>query len=395
MTKKGGKVARFDRGLIQRMHETQDGFLKGDGYVTRTGVFTYVNADGSLRKELRHPSDVLTLESMESMKMIPLTNGHPARLVTPDTAKQVQVGHVGENIRPDGELVLASVMITDGDTIQSVLAGKQQLSLGYETDLMEEAGEYEGQRYDFRQTNIRYNHLALVDTARAGDKARLKLDEADAIEIEDRKDGKPPKHQQKERRMKTYTIDGIDYEAAPEVINHVKGLQRKLTGTEQRADTLEKEKDDQKTRADKAEAERDEARDKLKKHEDGMPDTIKNAVSARVDLIESARPFLDDEAKKKLDGMTDREIKEAVVQTKYPDAKFDGKDDAYVDARFDSVVEDGADDGNGGSDDSTGSQRKDAGKGAHGGKGNRGDAASAQEKMMERMRKAHEDKKDQ
>ncbi len=77
-------VKRFDIGnLIEYVYETKDGFLKGDGVVTRTGVFTYVNADGSLRKELRHPSDVLSLNSMHSMKMIPITNNHPTDFVTP------------------------------------------------------------------------------------------------------------------------------------------------------------------------------------------------------------------------------------------------------------------------------------------------------------------------
>ena len=39
----------------------------------------------------------------------------------------------------------------------------RELSCGYYCDLDETPGEYEGQRYDARQRNIRGNHLALVE----------------------------------------------------------------------------------------------------------------------------------------------------------------------------------------------------------------------------------------
>ena len=58
------KTIRFDAGNIIKITETKEGFLKGDAILTRTGVFTYVNADGSLRKELRHPDDVFVLDSL-------------------------------------------------------------------------------------------------------------------------------------------------------------------------------------------------------------------------------------------------------------------------------------------------------------------------------------------
>ena len=42
---------------------------------------------------------------------------------------------------------------------------------------------YNGEPFDFRQTNIRYNHLAIVDEARAGPEARIVLDGEDAVLI--------------------------------------------------------------------------------------------------------------------------------------------------------------------------------------------------------------------
>ena len=68
-------VARYDQGEIKACADfTNEGFLKCDAIVTRTGVFFYKNPDGTIRKELRHPDDVLQEESLQTMKMIPLTN---------------------------------------------------------------------------------------------------------------------------------------------------------------------------------------------------------------------------------------------------------------------------------------------------------------------------------
>ena len=42
-----------------------------------------------------------------------------------------------------------------------------------------------GMGYDFIQRNIRANHVAIVDRARAGDSARIRLDSADAVLVEE------------------------------------------------------------------------------------------------------------------------------------------------------------------------------------------------------------------
>src|SRR4030042_1892481 len=59
------------------MTKTSEGFLKGVVKVTKIGVFQYRNADGSIRKELRHPNDVFSYNSLQSLKMIPITDLHP------------------------------------------------------------------------------------------------------------------------------------------------------------------------------------------------------------------------------------------------------------------------------------------------------------------------------
>ena len=58
-------------------------------------------------------------------------------------------------------------------------AGLKELSLGYNLDLEETPGVWNGQQYDAIQRNIRINHLALVQEARAGERARLNIDSRD------------------------------------------------------------------------------------------------------------------------------------------------------------------------------------------------------------------------
>lgn len=55
-------------------------------------------------------------------------------------------------------------------------SGLRELSLGYSLDLDETPGVWNGQPYDAIQRNIRINHLALVEKARAGEQARLNID---------------------------------------------------------------------------------------------------------------------------------------------------------------------------------------------------------------------------
>jgi len=107
------------------------------------------------------------------MRMVPVTNGHPPELfVDVNNAKQLSIGHLGENIQPDGKFVIAPLLITTRDGVDAVGAGRIEWSCGYELDLIKEEGIWNGvEPYDSRQTNIIYNHLALVDEARAGHEA--------------------------------------------------------------------------------------------------------------------------------------------------------------------------------------------------------------------------------
>src|SRR5262249_40249598 len=144
---------------------------------------------------------------------------------------------------------------------------------------MEEAsGEWNGERYDAIQRNIRGNHVALVDVARAGPEARVRMDAAVMVETPK---GAPPVPQ--ETQTMKFRIDGVEYE-----------------GSDQVAQALEKDRDKRKAKLDEAEA----AAKKFQAERDTLQAKL-DAANAELDGIRKAkaaeaRKALEVEAKKHL-----------------------------------------------------------------------------------------------
>lgn len=176
------QVRRFDLGQITSVERTPQGFLKVPGFATRIGVFVYLDGAGTVRRELRHPDDVFDPESLATLKYAPVTLEHPPSMVTPENVKQYTVGHSTERVEVNRNLVETDLIIEDEKAISAVIDnGMRELSSGYNADLEEERGDFNGAQYDYRQRNIRYNHIAIVKKGRAGPEARLRLDSADAV----------------------------------------------------------------------------------------------------------------------------------------------------------------------------------------------------------------------
>ena len=138
--------------------------------LTRVGIFEYRRPDGSIRRELRLPEEVFAQESLASYKGKPVILTHEAGMIDSDNVQQEQIGTILSEGTQDGDNVRAQISIHDARKLDY---GLRELSLGYSLDLEEVPGEWQGQPYDAIQRNIRVNHLALVEKARAGDSARL------------------------------------------------------------------------------------------------------------------------------------------------------------------------------------------------------------------------------
>ena len=357
------EIRRFDNidhseWMTTPFERTTEGFLKGRAIVTCCGVFTYKRADGTLQRELRLPEEVFALATLESLKLKPVTLNHPTELVTPENADMLQVGSLGDNPSctnqeyngngeptdwkklTDGLNVAVDMIITKKDAIDAVINGKQGLSMGYTCDIeiAEPGSTWCGVEYDYIQRNIKYNHCAIVDAGRAGDNAKIELrvDSADAV-LEDKlvtKDGGT-------KMLKKINLDGIDYEAEESVIkalntekkradDAVAELSKFKEDSAKELSVMTAERDTQKERADKAEE------DLAKAKAEALDSTkLDEAVNARIDLYKNAEKA----GVEVKNDMKDADIKKAVIAKVFPKANLDGKDSAYIDARYDATVE--------------------------------------------------------
>ncbi len=168
------RVIRLDSMPLNRASFTEEGYLVDTPIVTSTGIFEYTNHDGSLRRELRLPEEVFDRGSLASYEGKPVIITHDAGLVTKDNVAENEVGTILTKGFRDGDNVRAKIIIHDTDEMKA--SGLKELSLGYNLDLDETPGVWNGERYDAVQRNIRINHLALVREARAGEQARLNID---------------------------------------------------------------------------------------------------------------------------------------------------------------------------------------------------------------------------
>lgn len=346
---------------------TNEGFLRGRAIVTSIGVFTYKRKDGTIQRELRLPEDVFSAETLNSMKLKPVTLNHPTELVTQDNAKELQVGSLGDNPSwtkewhdrnweevTDGINCAIDMMITRKDAIDAILNGKQALSMGYTCDLevAQPGATWCGVEYDFIQRNIRYNHCAIVDSARAGDNAKIELraDSEDAVleYMVTKSDGGT-------KMLKKINLDGIDYEAEETVIKALHAQMERADKAEKDACGTKKELDKAISDAKKAkeelekklsevEAEKDTAKEKadgLEKDLEELKKTsmdskkIDEMVNAKIDLLHNA-----EKAKVEVkEDMSDMDIKKAIILSKFQNANLDGKDDVYIQARYDATIE--------------------------------------------------------
>ncbi len=163
-----------------RTYFTEEGYLVDHPVLTSVGIFEYRNPDGTVRRELRLPEHVFAENSLKTYRGKPVIITHSAGKISKDNVDQEQIGTILSDGYQDGDDVRAEIIIHNTDAMKA--CGLKELSLGYNLDLVDEPGEWNGQPYDAVQTNIVINHLALVASARAGDQAHLNIDGSDGAD---------------------------------------------------------------------------------------------------------------------------------------------------------------------------------------------------------------------
>lgn len=174
-----------DRLTLDAPRRTSDGYLAVTAHAARTGAYEYSGRDvdpenkNGLRDQsvvhvARDATDVFDKASLGSFVGKPITDDHPTQPVTSanwrDHARGIVMGAA-----KDGERVGFELAFLDASTIAKIDAGKVELSNGYSCDL--QFGDFmasDGTKCQARQTNIRGNHVALVDRGRAGSECAIR-----------------------------------------------------------------------------------------------------------------------------------------------------------------------------------------------------------------------------
>lgn len=320
------RVRRIDLGNLQKPVKRADGSMIVQARFTRSGVFEYRKPDGSIQREYRAPEQVFSKESMDSFKLVPFTNDHPPEMLNPTNAKQYTAGFTGQDVHRDGIWMVGSIAITDAGAVNDLEAGKNQISNGYDCDLVMTPGvSPEGEHYDCMQTNIGGNHVALVWNARAGSDAAVRMDAAIC-----------DSNEQQGNKENVMNLE--------QALAALAAAQKENGALTVRCDTAEKALEAVKKEADKQTARADSLDEELKKEKKAHTDAVSAApakVRARMALEQKAAQLLGDKAKSlKLDAAdtTDDAIKLAVIK-EVTGTDCAGKSPAYIEARYDAAIE--------------------------------------------------------
>lgn len=169
--------AYYGSKISENMTETKpDNFLICFNVpIARTGWYEYLASEVGLEgndivKIYRSPEDVFDKKAIASFNGKIVTDNHPPELLTPDTAELYTKGAI-QNVRQSSEepdLLLADLIIYNRGLIDEIKNnGKREVSCGYEYILVPNGdGTYS-------QKNILGNHVAVVDSGRAGDRVAI------------------------------------------------------------------------------------------------------------------------------------------------------------------------------------------------------------------------------
>lgn len=297
-----------------------NGFLRVTGKAARTGVYQYLASELGLTD--RAPNDVVNVyrpadevfnaDSLASYANVDVTNEHPTELVNAKTYKAVSVGHV-VSASQDGDFVDVEMVIKDASAIAEIEAGKSQLSPGYTAVYVQENGTSPtGEPYEFKQTGIDVNHVALVKRGRGGAQVRI-----------DDNQGVPTMY--KLMLDSGQTLEVADEASAKLVTDAMKDMAKKVTDAE--------------ATAAKAEAERDAMAEKLDVEKAKTTDA---AIAERVEQIATVRANAvkivgDSFTCESVDSMT---IQREALAAKRPTVDWSTKSDVYVQASFDAALDD-------------------------------------------------------
>jgi hypothetical protein len=270
-------------------------------------------------------------------------------LIYPENAQDFVAGAVGDEINvindiPElpwvrGPFVRVTGSVYRADALDALNDGSHELSCGYDCDIVKESGTTpEGERYDCIQTNIVYNHLAIVPRGRAGIAAQLRYDSAD-VAYQARLFNYKPTHQQPEVivKKKFTRLDGLTI--TEDQVELAKAFRSDMEEVAAAMDEVEKKADEcmtgmeKKVDADDMQAKLDAMQEKHDAEFGMLKDLLQKLLGSEGD---------DDEKEIKLDSVDDLEKAKTLFNQRrldwHKDRKhLEGLAEAHKVEKFDSM----------------------------------------------------------
>ncbi len=147
-----------------------------DNKIAKAGVFDYLGREisDSLPEtevyKVYRPWEELE-KSAKDFEGMPVKFGH--EWVQPEK-RDIKIGAVSGEVKLEEPYLVADIKIYDKGAIEEITnKGIVDLSPGYKAYYKKEAGEYNGEKYEFKQEDIKYNHLAVVENGRSGKEVKI------------------------------------------------------------------------------------------------------------------------------------------------------------------------------------------------------------------------------
>lgn len=167
-----GSVRTFDADGRLRVEKTPISKANICGYFGREipdAAKLGLNPETTYRM-LRDPEELK--KGAATFNGIPVLDDHPAspaRVTADNPQKDIVVGSAMNATTFNAPYLENALVIWDGALIDKIKSGQQrELSCGYDYTPDMTPGTYQGEPYDGRMTDIRGNHIALVEKGRAG-----------------------------------------------------------------------------------------------------------------------------------------------------------------------------------------------------------------------------------
>jgi len=317
------------------------GYLEVSGVIARTGVQEYYgmelgdeiikefNLDPMKKYGVYRPAEeVLKQESLDTYINKSISDDHPKNFLTVGNEKELGKGSVSsiETFNKDGiDYIKGRMTIKDERTINKALSGKVQLSPGYQQQLVQEDGEFQGRKYMFKQTDIKINHIALVDKGRCEGECKLTADELAIINTENKTKGNV---------MAKVTVDGVEHEITDCVAKHIGSLNSKIKSLDEDMIKKEEEKKKAEDEAEKLKGEKEKMKEDMEEEKKKTSDSTLDAlVSAKVALLDTASKLKVEV--KSTDSVSD--IKKSIIGA---NSKIDltDKSEEFIDGVFETIV---------------------------------------------------------